>query len=862
MRISRTLLLVLFALTLPTTSLLAQVNPFPGDSIPPTDGTAQKIPGWPNAQVFANDFDQSVSYPAATDLKNPEQDFSNRAAVVVAYNACGRELDYAGIRAEMANPAGADYSHEGAELTSTLIAKIAWYNNPATAGNPCSANLTFHLAATGDVDKINALFAYINSIDSPGCDQITYPKFTSINTPYVVNVAVSSTCMKSQVNKSLHAMHKIGQLGTTSPCFDPLPTTVTGEWDQNNRQLVRILYMGRMTHPDTQGRPSTPILTTDTLNYLFDPSSGPLMAAQGAVGPDYYDILATCGSLSGDATSSPQDLGDQENTLHKVADDLGDIFKWFWDVAIKNFVGDALATVAPELYYLPFLIDPADDPWGAVVPSLEIDVPETENHRLQIEVSRFLTNATLVADPTLNNDSRNVLLQDQTDVEKWLLQHLSSITASDFDEYNARPYTEYSLDSLVNLYDFTTLDDSQAAHTGLRDAAHIVLDLSEAKFTAGSSAARRMAPFRRRQQYDGYQSDSDDCQNGPSLLYNSVCGADHEVTRAIQLAGQSQLVPLCPGPCLGSMMPGLVYAAVSSYRLPNFILDLAVNRPIYSQHIQHAGIESYYQSPSFTVSAGGLRTGATAAGQIMGISPCGVPQLSQDNCGVAMPTVIIPNFEGSTVNDVFSFLGAGVGSGRSENLCQYQGFICGINPNLIVNRQPWVLPFFTNACTQTIDLSSKADIRSTLFFIDSSACAPAASPTPSRYFYLVAWVADCDGTFCDKGNTYGLMEAAEADGNFADFVKQRTIGVYATHVDSKGTLAYQNAAGAVIRASLKQSQPKILSVAGGPAILSGSNGSVISADGKGHATLHSPSNSNEIKIDFSNWQLPLWTPNY
>ena len=852
---------------------LAQVNPFPGDSIPQADGT-QKIPGWSNAQVFANDFDQSVTYPAAKDLVNPEQDFVNRAVAVLSYNACGRELDYAGIRAEMAIPNNPDYSHEGAELTSTLIAKIAWFNDPRTAGTPCTANLKFHLlGGRGDATAIRGFFNnYINLIDLPGCDQFNFDG--SVPDPFVVTVTVTPACMQIQVNKSVRAMHKTGQLGSTAPCFDPLPATVTGEWDQNNRNLVRILYMGQMTRRDSQGRTSNPMLTADTLNYMFDPSSGPLMAAQGAVGPDYYNIISTCTNLAGDATSSPQDLGDQDNFLHKVENDLGDLFKWFFDISIKNFVGDALATVAPELYYLPFLIDPGEDPWGAVVPTLEVDLPETENHRLQIETSRFLTNAALIADPALNNDSRNILLQDQTNVEKWLLQHLSSITANDFDEYNARPYTEYSLDSLVNLFDFTPVDDSQAAHTGLRDAAHIVLDLSDAKFIAASNAGRRMSPFRRRQEHDGYQAGSDtDCHEGPSQLFNAVCGADYEVSRALQLSGQVQLVPQlqltahCLPPnttldsrCLGSAMPGLVYAAVSSYRLPNFLLDLAINRTAYSQHIKHAGVESYYQSPSFTASVGGLQTGATAAGQIMGVSPCGLPGLSQSNCGVAMPTLIMPTVEGTTVNDVFAFQGVGVGSSRSENLCLYQGFICGINPNIGPGNPPWVLPFFSPSCITTTGISTEANVQiATLSFVDSQTCGHS---TPPPYFFLAAKIGDCDGSFCDKGQKYGFMEAVEASGSFEEFMALRQAAMSASTTDKNGTATYTNASGQEIEFSLKQSEPKILSVNGGAPPASATDGGIITSDGAGHVTIHSPISTNEIKIDFSNWQLPLWTSNY
>lgn len=861
--------LVAFLLVALSPCALAQVNPFPGDSRPKANGDAQDLTTWPDATVFANDFDPSVTFPAAADTSNPAGDFANRAAVVLSYNACGREIDYAAIRSEMAPPFF-NYSHEGAELTSILIAKIAWYNDPRTSGTSCTASLSFHLRQRGDIAVISSFLDKINTIDSGGCDDITPPASTGdISKPYVVTIKISPACMKTQLNKSVRAMVKVGQLGTTTACLKPTLSqlnqlqTVNGEWDQNDRNLVRILYMGRMQQRNGQGQLSAPMLDTDTLNYMFSPDSGPLMAAQGAVGPDYYNVLIDCTNEAGDATQSPQDLGDQNSFVHKVENDLGDLFKWFFDISIKNFIGDALAAVAPELYYLPFLIDPGEDPWGAVVPTLEVDLPETENHRLQIETSRFLTNTALIADPSLNNDSRNVLLQDQTGVETWLLQHLSTITANDFDEYNARPYTEYSLDSLVNLFDFTPVDDSQAAHTGLRDAAHIVLDLSEAKFIAGSNLGRRMAPYRRRQQYDGYQTATADC-GGTDNLFNSVCGSDYEVARSMQLSGQVQRVPACDSlsaagtHCLGSTMPTLVYPAVSTYRLPNFVLDLSVNRRAYAQSIKHAGVESYYQSPSFTTSVGGLSTGSTAANQIMGVSPCGLPLMSQDNCGVAMPTVLIPTAEGTNVNDVLAFQGVGVGSSRSENLCLYQGFICGINPNILPGNPSWV-PYL-NSCRIVTGIASAGDVPiATFIFVNSQNCG---ATSPAKYFFLAARIADCDGNFCDKGQKYGFMEAVEASGTFDNFMSQRTAALTAATTDKNGLTTYTNAGGQVIQFSVRQSRPQIISVNGVTPPAAATNGGLITADGAGHATLHSPYSPDQIKIDFSNWRLPQWTPNY
>src|SRR5262249_46339070 len=149
---------------------------------------------------------------------------------------------------------------------------------------------------------------------------------------------------------------------------------------------------------------------------------------------------------------------------------------------------------------------------------------------------------------------------------------------------------------IQNLYDFA--DDF-----ALRTASRIVLDLSAAKFAAASNRGRRIVPFRR-------LSENDD-----KPLYEMVSGSDHEVTRAVLYAGQTQL--------LGDKVDDnavntMILAAVSGYRWPRPVLEVAVERAsTFEQDIRHAGIESFYATPSFTMSLGGIRR--PAALQMLGL---------------------------------------------------------------------------------------------------------------------------------------------------------------------------------------------------------------------------------------------------
>jgi hypothetical protein len=139
---------------------------------------------------------------------------------------------------------------------------------------------------------------------------------------------------------------------------------------------------------------------------------------------------------------------------------------------------------------------------GAIVAAISVgEIPETENHRLMIESTRFLNNE-LVIDALTNTQE---CLQEpqsclgiapstrsaQKAVKTWLLMHFQDIAKNDFIEYNARPYAEFSLKALQNLADFARDDE-------VKLGARILLEYSAAKFAVDSNQGRRFVPFRRR----------------------------------------------------------------------------------------------------------------------------------------------------------------------------------------------------------------------------------------------------------------------------------------------------------------------------------------------------------------------------
>lgn len=148
--------------------------------------------------------------------------FDARAEKIIEFNACGREADYSSFRAAPTKAGNED-------LTNLLIAKLAWIRTHS--GN----------------DTCNGL---------------------------------SGADMVRQVNESIRAMKKTGQMGTNDlKCIESLQFGADGDWDVNVRELVRILYLARTPSVSLKrecGRPSpafqagVSLLDPATIDYMYE----------------------------------------------------------------------------------------------------------------------------------------------------------------------------------------------------------------------------------------------------------------------------------------------------------------------------------------------------------------------------------------------------------------------------------------------------------------------------------------------------------------------------------------------------------------------------------------------------------------
>jgi hypothetical protein len=774
--------------------------------------------------VVFNSFAQSLPFPQPEPKTAAQADaqFAERAKAVIETNACGREDEYLRIREEMRT---GNFKRQGEDLTHILVAKMAYIRAHLNAHNtaPCTTQIPRLRKDFEEHGRVVQVFG------PAACAAETFGSLINHSNPLeplAVEVSVTLQCMSFQVDDAIKAMQKQTRMGTSGvPCISRLRGIKDndGEWDVNVRELVRMLYLS-----GSGGQRQGARLDPSTIDYMYNH----LLAARGKLSDASYSVVLGCDEPAGDDLGSPEDTADRHSWFREFVHDLGDFFEW----AVLTYLTYGVVPGGGALIVAPFLLTATGGgpPGDIPLSHWDVRIPETENHRLMIETSKFLTNADIIARLEAENydsDLVDELRADQEGVRDWLLQRLQDIARNDFQEYNARPYTRYSLNAILNLHDFATVHGDK----DLARAALIVLDLSEAKFAATSNRGRRIVPFRRRSGEDGDEN---------RYLHESISAADHEVARAMLLSGQTQtLDKKLDDDVARRTLAEMVNAATSDYRLPPPVLATAVERRQFEQTMRHAGVERVEQSRAFTISAGGVRTEATATVSLLNRD-------SDVDKGVAMPTVIIPTIAGSYMHDLFRFEGLGVHHNRSSNTCVAPGFACGLQPRLSAL-------FKDKGCIELEPLSSS----DTLFFVSSARCFDGPGP----HFYLAGRIVG--------NNEWGLMDIIEAtplppgdepprggpDQAYILFKSLRGAALKAVTLDSAGRSIYLSAGHRIVFGLREfDDGPGIVSIDGKPPPAWVTSGGAIDADGVGHAAIKGP--GFPVVIDFTDTFHPKRTP--
>lgn len=240
---------------------------------------------------------------------------------------------------------------------------------------------------------------------------------------------------------------------------------------------------------------------------------------------------------------------------------------------------------------------------------------ESENHVLMIESSRYLANQLLQKydkNPKWDNAANGF--------DDWLIEHLSTFARFDFLEFNARPYSRYTLHALLNLYDF-------ASSLRVKTAVQIILDYLATKFALSSARNRRLGPFRRLMDNINHESTDLDNITRHAIGNDTLSGFFYSYTGLIDRDGDplAQLHPdwakivLISGPSNYRPPPAAYAIAMNTYPPVQhaFYHGKRPKMPTTGASNPEGGYERYYKSTSFLLTAGGIPLASGYADEIV-----------------------------------------------------------------------------------------------------------------------------------------------------------------------------------------------------------------------------------------------------
>jgi hypothetical protein len=667
--------------------------------------------------------------------------FATRAEAFTQFEACGQENAFLDLVVDPSSNQFKTFQAADAGIDDVVrfaMAKLEWlqtHNFSDCDGLFYVPNQTGNVAdfydnpLFGSETAFSAEFATIFNTDKHaecGPGAVSFKVVTPVKSQsyVVVQSHVSSQCLQREINVALqHIQQGNAQPGTNGlPC--DLASLVVGDWDMRMKGLIRIIFLDqrRQTPQGTMSALSelTPDGTMTTRQYILQN----LISIDGGPGQAAYSWTA-CGDNEKD-TGSAQNRDDDNGEESDLLDSVGDILTWFLRrlilIAALLTVAGVIAAVG-GLVQLSIVVVAA----AGVAAILAGNIPESENHRLMIESTRFLNNQIIISElgaTGVGAIGASNIADKQVDEKAWLLKHFQMLAKNDFIEYNARPYHGLAIGALRNLAQFATDAD-------VRNGAQMIIEYSAAKLAIGSNQDRRLVPFRR-------HFAAVDCIDGnpcPDLLPTNTAPSDmfdqyyqvgdSDISEGLLFNGQTQqqIDGNASYYAVNDAYAAATGQGLSNPFLPNsLIADIAIIKDkIHLQQFHHAGYEVFSTGPSATITAGGLETTHAYDFQV-GSIPIGT--LGTDNQGSGVPTTVIftGNSYGAPVwapkmslNKFISFRGTRkIESGSTtftDNLCVWKNVACGVNiyvpKDILQCLEAWPgthwLFFNSSTCTSTFN---------------------------------------------------------------------------------------------------------------------------------------------------------------
>jgi len=262
-------------------------------------------------------------------------------------------------------------------------------------------------------------------------------------------------------------------------------------------------------------------------------------------------------------------------------------------------------------------------------------IPETENHLILSNSSLYLTNEILFdssGDKKYNNLTNGVHI--------WLFNYLKNIIKNGLYEYNAKPYSSWTIRALQNLYSYSNNKE-------IKTISKILLDQLFFKFIIQSKNANLVVPFRRRIDH----------------LVDEIRVNDEYTTWFLAL---TSWVPDLED--IITTKHDLIFVLttmIQDYRPHNEFIQLAFNdKPIWSK-CKHSNTEISYKEKNFALFSGGHED-----------KPYIIPS---PNDGTVRETCLFLNDDSTKMSQLIRFNSVNGFWQTKNNTGVYKNFACGAN---------------------------------------------------------------------------------------------------------------------------------------------------------------------------------------
>lgn len=265
-------------------------------------------------------------------------------------------------------------------------------------------------------------------------------------------------------------------------------------------------------------------------------------------------------------------------------------------------------------------------------------IPESENHLILANSSLYLTNEILfesTGDVKYDNLKNGVHI--------WMINYLKNIIKNGLYEYNAKPYSSWTIRGLQNLYSYTT-------NVEMKTATKILLDQLFFKYAVQSKNGHLIVPYRRRENY----------------LVDEIRKNDEFATWLMAFTSYIPDNELENFESIKHDFSFLLTTKIQDYRPPTKFIEICLNDKTLWSKCKHTNLEITYKERNFALFSGGHED------NMLYLIP-------SPNDATVRVTCLLLNDNSHKVSQLIRFEPVGGFWWNKNNTGVYKNFACGAN---------------------------------------------------------------------------------------------------------------------------------------------------------------------------------------